>query len=229
MSDFAGHDLTCVRGERTVFAGLGFTLPAGGAVVLVGPNGSGKSSLLRLMAGLLRPARGRLTWGGEAISEDPEAHGGRLHYVGHLDAVKPVLTVAENLAFWAGLHGPGNADRKLVLDALERFGLDHLADVPGQMLSAGERRRLSLARLVAVPAALWLLDEPTAVLDKVSVAALEGVLAEQRAGGGMVAVATHGALGLDGAAELRLLDYAVDPRPAGLPEWYGGQAGASGP
>src|SRR3990172_6585204 len=96
----AGRDLDCVRGERPVFAGLGFALRPGEALVLVGPNGSGKSSLLRCMAGLLRPAGGELSWDGVAIDADPEAHRARLHYAGHLDAIKAVLSVAENLRFW---------------------------------------------------------------------------------------------------------------------------------
>ena len=101
MTLFEGRDLTCVRGERHVFAGLGFAVPQGGALILHGPNGSGKSSLLRLMAGLLKPAQGSLAWDDRPVSDDPEAHRARLRYLGHLDAVKPVLSAAENLTFWA--------------------------------------------------------------------------------------------------------------------------------
>lgn len=202
MDRFIGHGLTCIRGERLVFAGLGFTLEAGGALVLTGPNGSGKSSLLRLMAGLLSPAAGTLTWNGEAVAADREAHGGRLHYVGHLDAVKPVLSVMENVAFWANLRpggGPAVAEA-----ALAAFGIAHLAVVPGRFLSAGQRRRVNLARILAAPAPLWLLDEPTTALDRAAIAALEAAIACHRRAGGMVVAATHTPLSLGGAQTLDL-------------------------
>lgn len=162
MALLEARDLLCVRGERMVFAALGLALDAGEALVLSGPNGSGKSSLLRLLAGLLRPAAGSILWQGRAIAEEPELHRARLAYVGHQDPVKPVLSVRENLVFWTRLKG---GDAAAVPQALERFGLGSLAEVPGRMLSAGERRRLNLARLLAAPAPLWLLDEPTVGLD----------------------------------------------------------------
>lgn len=204
-STFSGTDLACVRGGRVVFAGLDFSLTSGGALVLLGPNGSGKSSLLRVLAGLLRPARGSLAWNGAPVTEDPEAHAARTHYLGHHDAIKPVLTVAENLRFWAHLHDP-HAERagRAVEGALERFGLAHLATIPGKMLSAGQKRRTNLARLLAAPSALWLLDEPTTALDKASIKALEKVLAEHRADGGMVILSTHTEIDLPGSAELHL-------------------------
>lgn len=189
MDRFVGQGLTCIRGERLVFAGLDFAVESGGALVLVGANGSGKSSLLRLMAGLLRPASGSLSWNGEAAMVDREEHGGRLHYVGHLDAVKPVLNVRENVAFWAGLR-PGG-DPAAAVDALAAFGIGHLAGVPGRFLSAGQRRRVSLARLLAAPAPLWLLDEPTTALDRAAVADLEAAITAHRRTGGLVVVATH--------------------------------------
>src|SRR5437016_1521284 len=102
---FAGRGLACRRGERLIFAGLGFTVPPGGALALTGPNGSGKSSLLRVMAGLTPVAAGVLGWDGAALRQDPAAHRARLHFIGHHDAVKPALTVAETLAFWAGMRG----------------------------------------------------------------------------------------------------------------------------
>ncbi|HEY9548683.1 MAG TPA: ATP-binding cassette domain-containing protein, partial [Kiloniellaceae bacterium] len=119
MANFEGRTLQCRRGGRDVFAGLSFILPAGGALLLTGPNGSGKSSLLRLMAGLLRPADGALLWDGRPISGAPEAHAARLHYLGHLDAVKPVLSGAENLRFWADLRGGRQADGDALARALE--------------------------------------------------------------------------------------------------------------
>jgi heme exporter protein A len=214
MNVFAGDGLVCVRGEREVFRGLDFRLEPGGAVLLRGPNGSGKSSLLRLMAGLLRPAAGRILWRGADVAEDREGHGGRLHYVGHLDALKPVLSVAENLAFWAGLRAPGAAARDHVLTALARFGLAPLAALPARYLSAGQRRRLALARLAAAPAPLWLLDEPTTGLDSASVARLAAFLAQHRAGGGMVVVSTHGGLDPPGAATIEMDRFAPAAVPA---------------
>src|SRR5208282_3205269 len=205
MALLEAQDLVCVRGERTVFAALSLALEPGEALVLSGPNGSGKSSLLRLLAGLLRPAAGRILWELSPIADDPQAHRGRLSYVGHQDPVKPVLSVRENLTFWTRLKG--GADRA-VSHALERFGLLALADVPGRMLSAGERRRLNLARLLSAPAPLWLLDEPTVGLDKGSVAALEAVLAAHRAQGGLLLIATHLPLALAGASELGLARFA---------------------
>ncbi|MEW5726215.1 MAG: heme ABC exporter ATP-binding protein CcmA [Pseudomonadota bacterium] len=202
---FSGHGLACVRGGRVVFAGLDFALAEGDALVLLGPNGSGKSSLLRVMAGLLKPAAGRLSWRGQAVAEDVEAHAGRSHYVGHHDAIKPVLTVTENLRFWARVHEPHAATAaRAVEGALERFGLGHLRDIPGKMLSAGQKRRTNLARLLAAPSPLWLLDEPTTALDRASIKVLEAVFAEHRAKGGMIVLSTHLDVDLPGARELHL-------------------------
>ncbi len=203
MVTFSGTDLLCFRGERTVFADLSFTISDGGAVVLRGHNGSGKSTLLRLMAGLLRAEVGQISWQGENILEEPELHNGRLHYVGHLDAVKPVLSVHENIAFWSELRGC-EVD---VEHALETFGIGFLADVPGRFLSAGQKRRVNLARIVAAPAPLWLLDEPTTALDSGAIAALEAAIRQHRKSGGMVIASTHADLGLDDAVTLNLGDF----------------------
>ncbi|MBF0247235.1 MAG: heme ABC exporter ATP-binding protein CcmA [Alphaproteobacteria bacterium] len=205
MTLFQGEDLMCVRGERTVFRGLGFQLDAGGALVLIGPNGSGKSSLLRLMAGLLRPAEGRMTWDGEDALDEFDEHGARLHYVGHHDAVKPVLSVAENIAFWAGVRGRGEDG---VRDGLATFDIAHLYDVPGRFLSAGQKRRVNLARIIAAPAPLWLLDEPTTALDKATIKRLENAIADHRSGGGMVVLSTHADIDMPGANVLNLADFA---------------------
>jgi len=209
MALFEGRSLHCRRGGRDVFAELSFALPSGGALLLTGPNGSGKSSLLRLMAGLLKPAGGLLTWDGVAIAAAPEVHAARLHYLGHLDAVKPVLSVAENLRFWAALRGTPAA----LEAALDGFALGELAAVPGRLLSAGQRRRLALARLVAAPAELWLLDEPSVGLDHASVGRLAGAIAAHRAAGGRVVVATHMALDLPGAVPLSLAALSPPPLP----------------
>jgi heme exporter protein A len=201
---FAGRGLACRRGERLVFAGLDFTVAPGGALALTGPNGSGKSSLLRVMAGLTPPEAGVLGWDGAAVREDPAAHRARLQLIGHHDAVKPVLTVAETLAFWAGMRG-GQA----VAPALERFGLAALSEWPCRLLSAGQRRRLALARLVASPAPLWLLDEPLTGLDSDAVADLAAAIAAHRAGGGCVVYSTHAPLPLDAVQTLSLTDFAA--------------------
>ena len=190
--------LAAFRGERLVFRDLDFAVAAGGALLLTGPNGSGKSTLLRLLAGLLRPAAGVLTWDGEDALSDLPAHARRVAYVGHQDAVKPGLTAAENLRFAARLSG---AD---VGEALFAVGLEELADLPARMLSAGQKRRLTLARLVLSRASLWLLDEPTLGLDTASVERLGGMLGAHRARGGLLVAATHLALPVPDAADFRL-------------------------
>jgi heme exporter protein A len=215
---FSGHGLVCIRGERIVFANLDLTLAQGEALLLLGPNGSGKSSLLRLMAGLLRPAAGSLAWDDGPVREDPERHHARTRYVGHTDTIKPVLTARENLAFWAKVCANEDDTRATLaarIDAaLDRLALARLADVPGRMLSAGQKRRLNLARLLAAPAPLWLMDEPTTALDKGSVATLEAIMAEHRATGGMIALSTHLDVNLPGARVLNLDDFAVDAATA---------------
>ncbi len=195
--------LVCDRGERRVFFGIEFSLGRGEALAVVGPNGTGKSSLLRLLAGLLPPAGGTVAWGGASVADDPDAHRARLHYLGHADALKPTLTPAEALRFHAELRGV-SLDRTAATAALDAFGLASLADLPARFLSQGQRRRAALARLVATPAPLWLLDEPTLGLDADSVERLEAALERHRGGGGMAVVATHGGLDLGAHATLEL-------------------------
>ena len=204
-ADLIGEDLACRRGECRVFAGLSFSLPPGGALVLTGANGSGKTSLLRLLAGLISPAAGRLVWGSAPIEHDPATHRARLHYVGHQDGVKPDLTPRETLAFWAALRG----FRTPRLDeALGAFALAPVADWPCRWLSAGQRRRLALARLCATAAPLWLLDEPISALDQDNQTRLEEVIVAHRADGGRVVVATHMPIEIAAAARLVLDDFA---------------------
>jgi heme exporter protein A len=199
----SGLDLTCIRGGRRVFSGVNFSVSAGKALVLTGPNGAGKSSLLRMIAGLIRPAEGRLVLKGG----DPElSPAEQAHYVGHLDPLKPALTVIENLAFWArflnGKAEVGGTD--LIERGLDAVGLADLAQLPAGYLSAGQRRRLSLARVLAVPRPIWLLDEPTTALDAASQDRLQHVMHVHLSHGGLVIAATHGPLGLAEADQLRL-------------------------
>jgi heme exporter protein A len=194
----AGKDLACERGGRLVFSGVNFSVSGGEALVVTGRNGAGKSSLLRLIAGLLRKSAGRLdVTGGTNDATLPE----QSHYLGHLDAVKPALSVSENLQFWTSYLG---APRTSIAPALEAVDLAQLSDLPAAYLSAGQRRRLSIARLVAVPRPIWLLDEPTSALDTPSQSRLAELMRNHRAGGGMIVAAAHGPIGLDDPRELKL-------------------------
>ena len=193
-----GDNLVCSRGGREVFADLNFSLSGGQALVVTGRNGAGKSSLLRMIAGLVHLAGGRLALeGGEPDASIAE----QAHYVGHQDAVKPSLTVGENLQFWARYLG--GADRPIG-PALTAVDLAPLANLPAAYLSAGQRRRLSIARLVAVPRPLWLLDEPTSALDVPSQNRLADLMRDHLAGGGMIVAAAHGPIGLERARELKI-------------------------
>ncbi len=194
------ENLACRRGEHEVFAGLSCSVRPGEALYLRGPNGAGKSSLLRILAGFIAPAAGELCWESVGVDADPEAHRSRLHYVGHLDTLKPVLTAAENLRTQAAMLGE-TAD---VDAALKAFGLSALADLPARFLSAGQRRRLALSRIAAVHRPLWLLDEPTVALDRESIERLERLIADHRAGGGMAVIATHMDMDIPGAYTLTL-------------------------
>lgn len=209
MEGFSGHDLACIRSERIVFEGLDFELRPGGALILTGANGSGKTSLLRLMAGIAQPAAGELRWNGAPVRDDPDRFRDSLHYLGHRDSVKPALCVRENLSFHAALR-PGAAD---IDDALDRVGLLSLADMPARMLSAGQSRRLAFARVLATPARLWLLDEPTIALDPPSVDAVLAAITRHRAGGGMVVASTNVPLGIDEAVRLDVSRFCDDAHP----------------
>jgi heme exporter protein A len=209
MSDgekrFEAENVACIRGERPVFSGLSFSLATGGGLILRGPNGSGKSSLLRILAGFLKPVGGDLGWNDVDPQEAPEIHRARTHYVGHMEAIKPTLTVNEHLAFWARARG----FKRPADNILQALDLDPLADVPGRFLSAGQKRRLSLTRLLATPADLWLLDEPSVTLDVQSTARLEDMLAAHRASGGMAIVATHAEIALPGAEVIDMAGYRI--------------------
>ncbi len=193
-----GERLTCVRGDRLVFRDLDFAARAGRALVLTGPNGAGKSTLLRLVATLLQPRSGRLVWQGNPVSDDPDRYRAAIGYLGHLDAVKPTLTVAENLGFWA------QGDQAAIAAALDAFALADKAPLPARFLSAGQKRRLALARLTVKRAPVWLLDEPTTALDRRSTALFAAAVSGHLAQGGLALIATHVDLGLDGVDRLEM-------------------------
>lgn len=186
--------LACVRGGRAVFGGISFAGAGGDAIELRGPNGAGKSSLLRLLAGLLHPAAGTVVWTGSGGASRPP-----LTYCGHRDPVKAWLTVAEQLAWWRDLEGSGSVDV-----AAGAVGIGPLLNVAGGLLSAGQRRRLALARLAIAETPVWLLDEPTVSLDEEGVERLMAMIDRHRARGGLVVVATHRPTGLPGARSVTL-------------------------
>ena len=193
----SGRGVRCVRGGREVFSGLDFEARAGEVLAVRGRNGAGKTSLLRLIAGLLIPAAGAIALdGGDTELTIAE----QAHYLGHRDALKPALSVGENLSFWRDFLGGEVSD---TAESLRAVGLDHAVHLPAAYLSAGQRRRLSLARLLAVRRPLWLMDEPNAALDTAGQGLLAGLMGEHLARGGLIVAATHGSLGLD-ARELRI-------------------------
>jgi heme exporter protein A len=193
----SGRGVRCVRGGREVFSGLDFEASAGEALAVTGPNGSGKTSLLRLIAGLLAMAGGSIGLeDGDPELTLPE----QAHYLGHRDALKPALSVLENLSFWRDFLGGEAVDAG---QSLASVGLDHAAHLPAAFLSAGQRRRLSIARLLAVRRPVWLLDEPNSALDAAGQGLFAGLMRDHLARGGLIVAATHAPLGVD-TRELRI-------------------------
>jgi heme exporter protein A len=197
-------NLNVIRGARTVIDDVSLSVAAGESLLLTGPNGSGKTTLIRTIAGFLTPEAGSVRLEGGDGELDL---GQQCHYVGHLTGTKSSLTAAANLAFWAdylGGRGSLSSTRESVAAALERFGLEPLADIPAGFLSAGQRRRLGLARLLLAKRPVWLLDEPTVSLDAASTTLLAEIVTAHVAGGGILVAATHLPLGIEGAKYLRL-------------------------
>lgn len=183
---FSVTNLCGARGGLWLFDGLTFALQPGEALVVRGANGAGKSTLLRILAGLLSPADGSIVYGDRDEQSLP------LHFLGHTNAIKSGLTVEQNIRFWAAFAGLGAAEGEAAVDAAaDAFDLDLLRDLPARYLSAGQKRRLALARLIASPAPLWLLDEPTTALDTRSTSLFEQAVAEHRRMGGVAVIATH--------------------------------------
>ncbi len=184
------HDLACLRGDRLLFKNVGFELNPGGLLYVLGENGSGKSSLLRMLCGLLMPEVGIVSWGKKTIKEEAENYLSNLTYIGHLNGLKDDLTALENLAMSARAAGNEVAEGN-ALEALAAIGIERCANLPARVLSQGQKRRVTLARLWLSEAKLWILDEPFAALDIASVNLLATRLSEHLASGGMAILTTH--------------------------------------
>ncbi|GLJ34577.1 hypothetical protein SUGI_0695460 [Cryptomeria japonica] len=193
--------LSCIRNGQMVLRDINMTMHNGGGMILTGPNGSGKTTFLRVLTGFLKPSAGHLLWNGHDVTNSSiyELYKVELHWVGLKDAIKNKLSVVDNVEFWETLEGKSGRSRK----ALEFMGLGHVMNEPAQVLSVGQRKRVQLARLLAIPRPIWLLDEPSVGLDKDGVQKLEYIMEEHRRKGGMVFVATHVPIKLKDAMHLQ--------------------------
>jgi len=190
QSTLRANALTCVRGERTLFAGLDLQVSAGEWLHVRGENGIGKTSLLRLLSGLTKPAAGEILWNDQSISVDPSEYHRNLLFLGHRDSLKEDLTALENLSIATALDGIAVSQEEILL-ALHRFGLRGREDLPVNCLSAGQKRRVLLARLLLRQAKLWILDEPFNALDIRAVEMLSELILEHIASGGMAIMTSH--------------------------------------
>jgi len=196
----AGERLSCIRGSRVLFEGLSFKAAPGTGLVILGPNGSGKTSLLRILAGFLAPDNGTLSFDGEEAGHGHKLIPGQAHYLGHAHALKPFLSVRENLSFWARLLGDG----AWIEAACKKTGVLGLLDLPVKFLSEGQKKRVNLARFLISPLPLWLMDEPAAGLDKDGQAILKTLIEGHLKAGGIFVGATHQDLALKGVQTITL-------------------------
>lgn len=202
-------NLECVRGDELIFQNLSFAIKGGEILQVLGPNGSGKTSLLRILSGLSCASAGQIVWQDRSPLDEPGRWQSQIHYLSHAAGVTATLSVEENLRYAVAL-----ANRPLLSsldDALAQVGLEHLRAVLTGRLSAGQRQRVALARLVLIPALIWLLDEPLTALDRAGKALVEALLTAHAAAGGLALVATHQALDIQHAS-LRTLQ--LSPAPA---------------
>ena len=203
MIHFSGQNLSINRIERPIFKDLSFSISNGDILVIRGSNGSGKSTLLRIMAGLITPTNGSIHWDGKSIFQQNEEHRERLHYVGHLNPIKPALTIHENIDFWTNLR---THPHKITL-ALNKFQITHLQHVLGRFLSAGQIRLANLARIISSPAILWLLDEPHTSLDEHATRTLNQIINNHRENGGIIVISTHSNIEFNDKIEVNIDNY----------------------
>ena len=199
-------NLACRRGGRLLFSGLDLSLTEGAAALVTGPNGSGKSSFLRVIAGLIQPLQGQIHWEGQNAQKFSDNFRSALRYVGHSDGLQPVLSVLENLKYWSQIYG-SSQDLEKLNHGLEAVGLFDLSELPARVLSAGQRRRLALAKAIATDGRIWLLDEPTVALDRQSIKRIETAISKFRSSGGIVIASTNAPLNLSDCKALDISDY----------------------
>ncbi len=201
------ENLAARRGEDLIFVNVSFHLQAGEALILTGKNGSGKSTLLRVIAGLLRPEKGSVTVA-DPVGAERRPAAEASHYLGHRNAMKTELTVAENLDFWRSFLGPGKAAGMSTQEAADAVGLPGITHLPFGYLSAGQQRRFAFAKLLVAHRPVWILDEPTAALDASADRLFTELIEAHLREGGIVVAATHQPLGLEGTRELKMTGFA---------------------